>query len=86
MNYAYHVDADELGDFLAERMTAAGVTHIRENVVDVQWPGLSNSHVLAILFCRAHGEMLGTGDQIVKGLHRTVSVASVHHEADTALR
>ena len=36
LNYAYHVDADELGDFLAERMTAAGVTHIRENVVDVR--------------------------------------------------
>ena len=36
LNYAYHIDADELGDFLAQRLTAAGVTHVRENVVDVK--------------------------------------------------
>ena len=36
LNYAYHVDADLLGDYLAERMTAAGVRHLRDEVVDVQ--------------------------------------------------
>ncbi|HEY6815171.1 MAG TPA: tryptophan halogenase family protein [Croceibacterium sp.] len=35
LNYAYHVDADLLGDLLCEKMVAAGVQHLRDDVVDV---------------------------------------------------
>lgn len=48
LNYAYHVDADELGDFLAERMIADGVDHIRGDVVESQLDP-SNGQIASVL-------------------------------------
>lgn len=41
INYAYHVDADLLGDYLAEWFTARGVRHLRRNVAGAERAGQS---------------------------------------------
>jgi hypothetical protein len=39
LQYAYHVDAGKLADFLREVCVARGVNHVRDNVVDVKRDG-----------------------------------------------
>jgi len=53
MQYAYHIDAARLADFLAEVCKKRGVKHIRDNVVDVK---LNERGFISSLQLQEHGD------------------------------
>jgi 2-polyprenyl-6-methoxyphenol hydroxylase-like FAD-dependent oxidoreductase len=53
LQYAYHIDAGKLADFLREVCVARGVNHVRDNVVDVK---LDERGYVAALQLKERGE------------------------------